>query len=252
VNYNRTPKTDILLRFIAMISAVLLLVSCAEKVAGTPKAADGAASSPTQTASAEFDWIATVLPTADELSRVLGDQETGDGVDPLVGDVTDLRDTVIGSQVTESQCLGVVAPLERRTFEAAPVDAVAYATRPDSTFGAVAFSSIEATRSLFNALVNEWQQCNDKTVVRSDGTGTYEEVITQVTTSDDQVTAMVSLSTSANGMVVPTVRALGIAEDCIVDVEIWTSDPSAPVSATETPAAALVQLMLAKVAVARR
>jgi hypothetical protein len=252
VKYDRTPKTDILLRFTAVISAALLLVGCANTVVGSPIAVDGAVPAAPQTTSAEIDWIATVLPTADELSRVLGAQETSDGIDPLIGDVTDLRDTVIGSQITESQCIGVVAPLEKRTFGAAPVGAVAYVTRPDATFGAMAFSSIEAARSLFTAFVNQWQECDGKTVVRSDGTGTYNDEITQVTTSDDQVTAMVSLSTNANDMVVPTVRALGIAEDCIVDVEIPVPDPSATGAATETPAAELVQLMLAKVAVARR
>lgn len=49
-----------------------------------------------------------------------------------------------------------------------------------------------------------------------------------------------------------TVRALGIAEDCVVAVEIPVPDLPATDSATETPAADLVQLMLAKVAVARR
>jgi hypothetical protein len=230
-------------RFTAQISAALLTVGCAETVEGTPNVPDKSASAPTHSASAPPHWIASVLPNAAELSRVLGDQETGDCVDPLVGDVTDLRDTVIGSQVTESQCIGVAAPLERRTFEAASVDAVAYVTRPDATFGAVALSSIEDAQVLFNAFANEWQGCDGKTVVRSDGTGTYKDEISRVSISDNQVSAVVTLSTYANSRLTRTVRALGRAEDCIVDVEVPVSDPSMTVSDMETPAAQLVQIM---------
>jgi hypothetical protein len=252
VDYSRTTKKDGILRFTTLMSTGLLLLGCASPIVGTPKPVDGAASAPTQTTSAETNWVATVLPDAAELSDVLGSDPTRDGVDPLVGDVTDLRDTVIGSQVTESQCLGVVAPLETRTFGAAAVDTVAYATRPDATFGAVALSSIEDARALFSAFAKEWQGCDGKTVVRSDGTATYRNEISQVSTSESQLSAMDALSTTANSGVTRTVRALGIAEDCIVDVEVRVSDPSAAVSATETPATRLVQLMLANVAVARR
>jgi hypothetical protein len=77
-------------------------------------------------------------------------------IDPLVGSVTDLRDTFVGTEITEGQCVGVTAPLETRTFEAAPVRAVAYATQPDATLGVVALSSAGEARSSFNSFVKVW------------------------------------------------------------------------------------------------
>jgi hypothetical protein len=126
----------------------------AKTIEGTPQSATPV-STPTQKPFAsEVKWIASVLPNAADLSRVLGGPEKIHEIDSLIGDVTDLRDTFLGrGEVTESQCIGVVSPLETRTFEAAPVRVVAYATQPDATLGAVALSSNEDARSLFNSFV---------------------------------------------------------------------------------------------------
>jgi hypothetical protein len=107
-------------------------------------------------------------------------------------------------------------------------------------------------RLLATALRSVAGELSRAQVAFADGTGTNKDEITRVTTSDNQLSAVVTLSTSANSRLTRTVRALGIAEDCIVDVEVPVSDPTATVSDMESPAAQLVKIMLAKIAVSRR
>jgi hypothetical protein len=234
--------------------AGLVLIGCSQEIEGNPSAADGAARSPlpTQTTSAEIPWIASVLPNAADLSRVLGGPEKVHEMSPLVGSLTDLRDTFVGTEITEEQCVGVSAPLEMRTYEAAPVRAVAYATQPDSTFGVVALSSAEEARSLFNAFANVWPECNGRTVVKQDSTGTFNYEINQAVASDSVVSSVIVMSNSRNDRISTVERVLGVADDCIVDVEVPLRDSSTDASGVDNPAAALAELMLAKVAAAPR
>jgi len=226
-----------------------LVTACATTVTGTPTAAPGQRSA-TTSAPDEAAWIASVLPDATELSRLRGSQT--DEISPLIGDADDLRDTIIGSQVTESQCVGVVSPLESQTFDAAPVREVAYATLPDATFGVLALPSADDARSLFETFVNEWRQCDGTTVIKSDGADTYENTISDVNATDRVLSAVTVMSTQSTGMRRRTERALGVAEDCIVEVEMPVAPSSARAPGTRSPAVELAELMLTKVSTAQR
>ncbi len=240
-------------RLAASFCVALLATSCANTVEGTPDAAQGQAPTSTST-SAQTDtaWIASMLPDATELSRTLGARPPSYDIEPLVGDATDLRNTIIGSDVTEPQCVGVVAPLETRTFETAPVSAVAYVTLPEATVGVVSLSSDTDARSLFSAFAEQWQQCNGKTVVKSDGVGTYDNEISRVDATDSVLSATVTMSTPSTGMRTQTQRTLGVAEDCIVDVEVRVTGAPTNSAGLISPATELVQAMLANVRTARR
>lgn len=222
-------------RLAALSVALVVMCGCAPTIEGNPRAADDAPA--TTSALPGATWIASVLPDITELSQVFN--TSADDVDPVVGDASDLRDTLIGSEMTDDQCISAIAPLERRTFDRAPVNEVAYATLPDATFGAVALPSAQRARSLFDSLVEQWRACDGHAVVRESGKQSHVEAISSVDAKPDFVSAVVVMTTESTGMRTQTARALGVAENCIIDVELRTS-----VSAL---AVALTQLMMAKV-----
>jgi hypothetical protein len=188
-----------------------------------------------------------VLPDATELTGVVGYQITSDGIPPLVGNKDDLRDTVAGAAVvTEMECLGVAYPLLKQAFADAPVQAVSYSTQSTITYGAIALTSAKDARTSFDGFVNQWQECGGETVVNASGTVTFSHEITDVNASDRVISAVVNVS-SPGGERVRNERALGVAKDCIVDVEVPSDDPSQGARGTESVAVQLVNLMLAKI-----
>jgi len=213
---------------------VALVPACNEAIPGSPEAAE-----PSQSTQADATWIESVLPDSTELSQVFNSD--AEDIDPLVGDASDLRETMIGSDVTERQCIGTVSPLERQTYAAAPVHEVAYATLSDATFGALVFSSAADARSFFDTSVTQWLDCDGRTVTVTSGAGSHTNKISDVEATADVISAAVMMSTQSTGMQSPTGRALGVAENCIVDVELSTS--------VTASAVALTRLMLAKVLV---
>jgi hypothetical protein len=219
-----------------LVIAATLFSGCATTVPGNPRAAEQRASA----ALPDTATIASVLPDGTELSRIIGEQI--DEINPLIGDATDLRDTMVGSEVTESQCIGVISPLERKTYDGKQVGDVGYATLPEATFGALAMPSAEAARALFDSFVGEWQQCDGKTVVKTSGATDYDNAISEVGLAENTVSSVIVMSALPTGVQVRTQRALGVAENVVIDVE--TTDTGSPSAATAT---ALAELMMAKV-----
>lgn len=222
-------------RLAALVVALAVACGCATTIEGNPRASDGAPA--ITSAPPDGSWIASVIPDITELSQVF--TTSADDVDPLVGDASDLRDTMIGDKVSDDQCISAIAPLERRTFDRAPVDEVAYATLPDATFGAVALPSAQRARSLFDTLVEQWRACDGRAVVRASRNFTHIDAVSSVDAKPDFVSAVVVMTAESTGMRIQTARALGVAENCIIDVELRT-----PISAL---AVALTQMMMAKV-----
>lgn len=163
-----------------------------------------------------------------------------------------LRDTVTGSQLTEGQCLGVVSPLEEKIFGSAAVRAVTFATESPITVGAVALASNDDARQLFDTFAEQWRACEGVTLVKADRISTYEHRLTEVDATTDVLSALDdSTSNSPTGVPVRSQRAIGIAEDCIVEASISIADPlGAPLPPT-TAAVDLVNAMLVKVRAAR-
>ncbi|MCF6386367.1 sensor domain-containing protein [Mycobacterium sp. MBM] len=222
-------------RLALLVVALVVACGCATTIEGNPRASDGTPA--TTSAPPDASWIASVIPDITELSRVFN--TSADDVDPLVGDASDLRDTMLGDEVSDDRCISAIAPLEHRTFDRAPVHEVAYATLPDATFGAVALPSAQSARSLFDTLVGQWRACDGRTVVLASRNFTYIEAVSSVDAKPDFVSAVVVMTAESTGMRIQTARALGVAENCIIDVELRT-----PISAL---AVALTQMMMAKV-----
>ena len=190
-------------------------------------------------------WLTSVMPTDSELSDAVGYPVSVDGP-PSVRPGSKLRNTVIGSgDVSERECLGVVSPLEQETYESAPIIAVSFATESAATYGAVAFASAGDAERTFRGFADRWRQCAGRTVVKAVGGHSVSHVISDVRIAENVVSAVDTLH-SVEGEPTVAGRALGVAHDCIVEVQIAVDDPSLQGQASER-AVRLAEAMLSRV-----
>ena len=110
-------------------------------------------------------------------------------------------------------------------------------------FGIVQMASAADAQEFFATIADKWRRCNGQTVVlQQPGQGAEElSRITEVA-FDQRVVSATVLHASASAM-----RALGVAGDCIVDVEI--TDPRSVGGAQ--PAVGVAGLILDKVSALR-
>ncbi|WP_099041382.1 sensor domain-containing protein [Mycobacterium neglectum] len=189
-----------------------------------------------------------VLPTSDELAAVVGSngmmgQRVQGGRDMLLASVG-------AADGTPADCVSPAYRLQRVVYEAGPVQSVASQSWAGGSFdgppvsgffGVVQFSSEAAAQAFFAASADKWHRCNGQTLVlnQPDHGAQRTSRITGVTVDGHMVSAMVMQD--AGSM---TQRALGLAADCVVDIEI--SDVNSLGSPQQ--AARVAKLMLEKVA----
>lgn len=205
----------------AAVSAALTLActSCTATVAGVPALAT-ADDPPSVTRPLD-----QVLPTAQELAQALGIGPGGLLGQLVEGGADTLLAGVDRSQATPEECVSVTYRLQRLVYGSSPVQAVA--TRswagggtdgPSSSafFGVVKLAGAADARRFFDAAARMWQQCDGQTVVLEQAGVQASTRVTDVANGSRIVSAV--LVRDGGG---PTVqRALGVAADCIVDVEV--------------------------------
>jgi hypothetical protein len=130
------------------------------------------------------------------------------------------------SDATPSDCVSPTYRLQKVVYQASPVQAVA--SRPwaggsfdgpptTGFFGVVQFATPGDAQAFFAATAEQWHRCNGQTVVLhqpehgADGSNR----ITDVTVDDRMVSAIVMRDAGSTIQ-----RALGVAGDCVVDVEV--------------------------------
>jgi len=187
-----------------------------------------------------------ILPTADELA-ILG--PNGMMGQPVQGGPDMLLASVGEAEATPADCVSTTYRLQRVVYSSGPVQRVAseswaggsFDAPPISGFfGVVQFSSAQAAQAFFAASVDKWHRCNGQTMVLNQPDHGAQEAsrITDVTVDGRTVSAMVMHDSGST-----TQRALGVAADCVVDVEVTD------VNALGGPhgAAGMTNLMLEKV-----
>ena len=235
-------------RFIKAL-AVLAVVACA--ATGCSSTIDGSARrqySPTAA-------LTEALPTADEVSSIVGNPLDAAGP-PKVGSIAVLPNGIRTSDdATPLVCLGAVTPLMRVVYESGGVQAAAWQdysrfgqglTVSSAEAGVVLMDSEEAASRTFAAFVTRWRGC-DKTVVTIQG---LKLTVTDVRVIGPLLTATI-LSDDGRGDEFPTEHAVGVAADCIVDVDVAITDPDPQLRVPGTRAADLVRLMLDKITLGR-
>ncbi|KWX66284.1 sensor domain-containing protein [Mycobacterium sp. NAZ190054] len=197
------------------------------------------------------------LPTAHELSTILATGPNGLLGRPVEGDADVLLRSVADAQVTPAECVSAAYRMQDIVYDTSPVQSVASNTWAgggfdgppvSGFFGVVQMADHAAAQEFFASLTDQWRRCNGQTVAMqaaAPGAGEMSRV-TGVSFGDRVVSANVLHASGGTGS--PTgMRAVGLAGDCIVEVEVV--DPRDPADAQQ--AVAVADVILDKIAAVR-
>jgi hypothetical protein len=192
-----------------------------------------------------------VLPTVDELATILG---TAGYMGQLVkGGPEMLLQGVSESEATPIDCVSAGYRLEKIVYRASPVRSVASQSwvggdqngpSYSGFFGVVQFATPDDALAFFAASADKWHRCNGQTLVLhqpehgADGLSR----ITDVAVDGKIVSAVVLRATGSTVQ-----RAIGVASDCVVDVEV--TNPPGVTGGDAAGAVGVANLMLQKIGV---
>lgn len=230
---------------VCCLPAALILIGCSSTVGGTAERRAAPQPAPLQQG----------LPTAAEVSAAVGNRLDVAGA-PTVGSIESLPNGIRDSEgASPLDCLGAVAPLMQVVYAGAGVQAVAWQdfarlgaglTVSSVDAGVVRFDSEAQAQRSFERFATQWRSCAGTTVtLHAGGAGGLDMTVTDVRV-DGPVLSAVILSDGGGGSVYPTEHALGVAADCIADVDVAITDPVPARRVAAGRAAALVRVMLAK------
>ena len=197
--------------------------------------------------------LGQLLPTTAELSAVLGTGPNGLMGQLVEGDDDMLLRSVGDAAATPAECVSTAYRLQKLVYGNGPVRSVAsgswagggFESAPVSGFfGVVQMASAADAQRFFATITEKWRRCNGQTVaLRQPGPGAEELSRIADVVLDDLVVSASVLHASGGTAAAGVARALGLAGDCIVDVEIV--DPRA--AGDPGPATAVAELMLDKI-----
>ena len=230
-----------------VLSAGALLAGCSSTpVDGAPVVHIAEAAKPSVSRALD-----QVLPTVNELATILG---TAGYVGQLVkGGSEMLLQGVNESEATPIDCVSAGYRLEKIVYRASPVRSVASQSwvggdqngpSYSGFFGVVQFATPDDALAFFAASADKWHRCNGQTLVLhqpehgADGLSR----ITDVGVDDSIVSAVVLHD---NGSTVQ--RAIGVASDCIVDVEV--TNPAGDSGTSASGGVGVANRMLQKIGV---
>ncbi|HYP95138.1 MAG TPA: sensor domain-containing protein [Mycobacterium sp.] len=192
-----------------------------------------------------------VLPTVDELATILG---TAGYMGQLVkGGPEMLLQGVSESEATPIDCVSAGYRLEKIVYRASPVRSVASQSwvggdqngpSYSGFFGVVQFATPDDAQAFFAASADKWHRCNGQTLVLhqpehgADGLSRITDVGV-----DDRIVSAVVLHD--NGSTIQ--RAIGVATDCVVDVEV--TNPAGDSGTSVSGGVGVANRMLQKIGV---
>ena len=249
-------RRKVLVARIAALCAVALCAGCTGTVSGTAEPARDSAGIIGIGRS-----IPQILPNSSELTSALRFQVADDGFPPSVGGPELLAP---GREVADqdgAECVGVTEPFRKAPYRNAPVRAVAIQgwhgveSNHWVDAGVIALASPRDAEALFARFAGQWQRCQGASVtLRSVKAGVpeYRDDITDVNSVNGLLTAMVTLSSFYDSVAFPSERALGVAYNCIIDLNVTDFDFQHGDPATAKRAETIFDLMAAKAGDSRR
>jgi hypothetical protein len=230
---------------IAALSACAVLAGCSSApVAGPPVVhiAEAAKPSPSRA-------LDQALPTVNELGTVLG--TTGFMGQLVKGGNEMLLQSVQESEATPIDCVSAGYRLEKVAYQASPVQTVASQSwiggdqngpSYSGFFGAVRFDTAEDAQAFLAATADKWHRCNGQTLVLHQPQRGADRLsrISDVAVDGKVVSAVVLHD---DGSTIQ--RALGVASDSVVDVEV--TNPPGSSAAGAAGAVGVANLMLQKI-----
>jgi hypothetical protein len=234
-------------------SAIVALSACAVLAACSSTPVDGApvvhiAEAAKPSPSRPLDQT---LPTVNELATVLGTPGFMGKV--VKGGPEMLLQGVRESEATPIDCVSAGYRLEKVAYQASPVQSVASQSwlggdqngpSYSGFFGAVKFDTADDAQAFLAATADKWNRCNGQTLVLhqpehgADGLSR----ITDVSVANTIVSAVVL---HGDGSTIQ--RAVGVASDCVVDVEV--TNPPGVTGGDAVGAVGVANLMLQKIGV---
>ena len=175
--------------------------------------------------------LAAILPDSAEAGRAAGNP-LPDTDFPVVGGIDVLPNGIRDNDSADPiECLGPVTPFMRVVYEGGDVRRAAWQrfsnfgggqTVSSVDAGVVEYSSEAEAQRVFGAFVARWKSCEGKSV-RSTlpgpaNTELYQK-ITDVRVDGPVLSATVINSDNQGDTTFPTERAIGLAADCVVDVD---------------------------------
>jgi len=192
-----------------------------------------------------------VLPTVNELATILG--TAGYAGQLVKGGPEMLLQGVNESEATPIDCVSAGYRLEKIVYRASPVRSVASQSwvggdqngpSYSGFFGVVQFATPDDALAFFAASADKWHRCNGQTLVLhqpehgADGLSRITDVGV-----DDRIVSAVVLHD--NGSTIQ--RAIGVASDCVVDVEV--TNPAGDSGTSVSGGVGVANRMLQKIGV---
>ena len=231
---------------IVVLSACAVLAGCSSApVDGAPVVHIAEAAKPSESRALD-----QALPTVTELATILG---TAGYLGQVVkGGPEMLLQSVRAPEATPIDCVSTGYRLERIVYQASPVQSVASQSwiggdqngpSYSGFFGAVQFATPDDAKSFLASAADKWHRCNGQTLVLHQPEHGADRLsrITDVVVDSTIVSAVVLHD---DGSTIQ--RALGVASDSVVDVEV--TNP-AGMSSDGAGAVGVAKLMLQKIGV---
>jgi PknH-like extracellular domain len=212
-----------------------------------------------QVSAGEVRDLATILPSGAEVSRAAGNPLADNG-SPVIGGIDVLPNGIRDNDAARPiECLGPVSPFMRIVYEGGDVRGAAWQefanygggqTVSSVDAGVVEFASEAEAQRMFGSFVTRWQACEGKTVttaLHNPANTELYQTITDVTVDGAVLSATVLNSDNQGDATFPTERAIGVAADCLVDVDVAVTDGAPAQQRASGRAVSLVTTMQDKV-----
>jgi hypothetical protein len=199
-------------------------------LAGCTSTVDGAAAR--QIPASTVRDLTTILPNAAEVSRVAGNPLADNG-SPVIGGIDVLPNGIRDNDAADPiECLGPVSPFMRVVYEGGDVRGAAWQEFANYgggqavssvNAGVVQFASDTEAQRMFSAFATRWKSCKGKTVTTALHNATNTELyqkITDVRVDGPMLSATVVNTDNQGDPAFPTERAIGLALDCVADVDV--------------------------------
>lgn len=232
------------------VVGIVMLAGCTSVVEGTASR---------QRPGGSVRDLAAVLPTSAEVGQAAGnplpdtDFPTFGGIDVLPNGIRD------NAGADPIECLGPITPFMRVVYEGGDVRRAAW--QEFSNFGGgQTVSSVDAgvvelgsetdAQRMFDGFVARWKECEGKTVRtplhNQAGIELYQK-ITDVKVDGRVLSATVINSDNQGDAAFPTERAVGLAADCVIDVDAAVTGGTPAQRQSSGRAVSLVRTMQDKV-----
>ena len=235
-----------ILALLAAASSTMMLMSCSATVDGAAMRQNSASRPPLQ----------YLLPDVDEVDLAVGNLLDVTGP-PNIGSISLLPNGIRDSSaVRPLDCLGVVTPLMQVVYENAGVRGVAWRdfarfgaglTVSSAEAGVVRFDSDAEAARVFAGFLTQWRSCAGTTVRLGPVSAELGLLVTDVRVTGPVLSATIVSEAGDDEAAFPTEHAVGLAADCIVDVDVAITDPVASRRVATTRAADLATTMLNKI-----